>query len=656
MNATLSSRRTFGKVICATVLIGPSVQTCLGVNDEEQPVPQTATPSGSPRLPMDVESHIEGFKMSSDGFSMHLVNPETGESMRTVLLQKAVAATDQLNPYRTNYYAYPLIRLIPNPHPLEGQPSSVWKFSRIDGQIRVTMKFRRFSKLDRMAGESTLERAHHTYLEDERQRLERPELAVVVNRAPIIDILISVQDAQGICLSYARQNVHNGGDDLALNFSFSPAGYDRFVSDWSEQAITFQPIYRCSGKRFELGTSSTQATINVREIFSQELTSEQQSGSMPIFQGDFDRIKRRIAAVVKRSGTFDGPAVVNLVQIDDVPLMSLFEPASWLSPADFRRAFGTEGVEMLALHLKPLGLIQHSMSTKSSQTGNQNTKETSSSLGGGFQLKLPIFNFGGTGEKHSRDIETISQLSGVELQEGSTKETFSPHRIKVLKLAKGWEARRLDQTTSVAVGIASSNSYLADTPFSQDFSTNEVDAALAVILKECRIVTDLRASLSKKRNRVEELKAQITPAIAEEQRQLHSLTGYGGFLQGHFEGAMVYSPIADGRDRYQGTLEHLKRTRGVTPPEGIDVNVKLHFDGANDSRSPGKTRDEACNNSKAHLADHVRGHTEKCGSLANALHEIQKQNSVARKAWTELATLVAEITVLEAKLDAALDR
>jgi len=614
--------------------------------------------SGGSELPVPAVDSDEGFVfMPIGGVSMEIRTDPTQLSRHTVSFTEGVSAADKKNPDRIVFYPYPLIRLVPNPNSLPGQPNVVWKAVSYESKVKTTMRFRRFSEKDRRAGEATIERYHRTYLDQERQRRERPELKPTVNKAPIIDLFIAIKNGlNGLTLACARQNVRSAGDEIDMDFIFDPEAYKQFLEAWKLKEIKFKPVYRASGKVFEQGVRRTQASVDVGLIVSQELSSEQLLGTMPIFQGDADRISRRVAVAVNEEGNLDGLAVLNLIKSDNLLLASVFEPATWMSLEDFQKTFGPEAQQILALYLEPYEITRFEDKTDTNLDGKQNGHETTSSSGSGWGFPLPFFGFAKSSEDHTRDLEMIAKLTGVQFRKGRSERTFAPHRIKVYKLAQGYEKKHLEQANTIAIGVKSTNHYLADTEFDQDFTTTLVDAALDAIIEDCAVPKDLRSVKSQKETELAALMAKVAPALAEQKRLLESIASLPSELPGHADTVPPSISESVREEWMRGIYGMIKAVWGWEPPGGKDGQTEIHMTSTDDDPNHQITRRQRSQAAKQAITDSLNAIRNKASVLADALSRIAAQQQALAAAWPEIERLTGEIDELNRRIASSLDR
>src|SRR5262249_44055011 len=119
----------------------------------------------------------------------------------------------------------------------------------------------------------------------------------------------------------------------------------------------------------------------------------------------------------------------------------------------------------VAEYLKPL--IQSTASSVSQSEGS-GTQEVNEQIhlqvdeSGGFSIPLLWHSGGGTEEERERKLNSYFQSSGIEWTTAQKEQSYKPHRIRVYKLAQGYDTKKIEQNMVVALGKGPFDAYIRD--------------------------------------------------------------------------------------------------------------------------------------------------------------------------------------------------
>ncbi len=431
---------------------------------------KSATVGGQSAKALVVDEPLD-FVFVSEGEPMKIQPNGGGPALMQVQFTRGRSAVDTEEPSKIVVYAHPFLWLTKNPSPVPGFPEFVRRVRPRDGKIHVEIVFGRWSNLFEVACTAHWMRRNANLLAAERKTRGIEGLEVVVKRPPVIELFIALQDRlTGLTLAHAQQNILRGSDELTYLFTFEPAAYDAFLRAEREGDLVIQPIWRARMREFKLGAMRVDATINLKQTVEEKLASEGLQVDGPIDQLTFDKITREILSEMKTTIATDHPDVLPLLKTNLLLMEGVLKSDGWMTLDDVRKARGPDADQILAEHLAPHGLtllkdkITHE--DKTTTTGNQRTTRG----GRGFGLSLPYFGLSRLSDKESRDINLITKVTGVEFQEGETKNTFAPHRIKRYRTAEGKDDRGMHQTFVIQVGGQNGFHYYAGRKVGQALS------------------------------------------------------------------------------------------------------------------------------------------------------------------------------------------
>ncbi len=450
-----------------------------------------------------------GFVFVKEGESMPIREVPGGPALMTVDFTRGRSAVDTEDRSKIVVYPFPIFWATPAPTSLPGLPSTVWSVRQRHGKIYVTMKFGRWSEAFREACKQHWLDSNREFLAAEREVRGVPGLEVIIKRPPVIELFVAVQESTtGLTLAHAQQNVLRGPDVVELSFAFEPAAYEAFLRAHADDDVLYQPIWRARTRDFKLGVRRVDARLNIALQVANQLSSEQRDEGAPIDQITADGIARALSGEIQETIAVDDAEVLPMLESGaSLVQLGILQPADWMSWDDFRKAHGVNAQRLIEEHLAPSEEVHAndtvSTTGKSTTEGDEHTERD----GGGWGVSLPGFGLSDTDEDVKRRLKFVTDTTGVELREGSTRSVYLPHRVKAYQYSRGAETRQISETKVVAIGGQVGNHYLKDTPVPQRVTADLVARSLGETTSQSSYLADL---LVEKRRKLEALDAELS--------------------------------------------------------------------------------------------------------------------------------------------------
>ena len=327
------------------------------------------------------------------------------------------STVDNVDPSKVVVYPFPFFWLIPNPHPDPGMPDILWKVSPKKGKIYATVKVGWWSDKFKDACKQHWLAANRVFLDHE----PRPAISRVSRlskRPPVIDLFIAAIDSQTkLVLAFDQQTIRRSGDVIEFVFPFEDRdAFRAFLEAYREGELSLQPIC-ASNKKYVLGMQRVDAGLDIGLQVSNELTSEQREKGAKIDQITADRIARDVSGEIKETVVIDGVEILPMLTSTNMLVqMGILQPADWMTWEDFKRAHGENAERMIEEHLG----AEEEVQTKGRVEGDNRSK-TSGRItvkrdGGGWGFSLPFVGLSRSDEEVKRDLNILTESSGVELQ------------------------------------------------------------------------------------------------------------------------------------------------------------------------------------------------------------------------------------------------
>lgn len=431
-----------------------------------------------------------------------VVRDAQGRSARRVNIYEGTGARDKSDPNILRFYIGLSLELVEADAPAEGLPFVHEAYA--DGNHMVARLVFRLNSLElaRAAKEYLLAKFKARF--DERRKANA-HFAIDIDRVPAHDLALLIQDptAGGGPLTIAEQtvNVSTQGDTVDLYFRFSPSNYRVFLDLGRAGKLSFAAVYRYSAQRMEVATGSLQASVSLRSLVSQELSSQQLDGKAPVYQGHKDRVERAFQMTVRRGSVGDSETALAYLQPETAVLAEAFERED-LGWDQFVVRPGYEAAAF-ADYLKAFGVVRTDVQRDAvaKTTGKENETNTRTGLSGAFSLP-GVLNIGGGDEKEKRELESVYLQTGVQFERSKAYQGFEPKSVRVYKIAAGKFDKTIDSVNSVSIGKGKAKEYLVESPFGTNWTTRLVAAGAERVVTatgHLKGLYDRRAALASER-------------------------------------------------------------------------------------------------------------------------------------------------------------
>jgi hypothetical protein len=560
------------------------------------------------------------FVFVSEGESLDIRPKGGGSSLMQVQFTRGRSAVDTEDPSKIVVYPYPFLWLTENPVALAGVARFVRRVRQRDGKIYVEIVFGRWSKEFEDTCKAHWMRRNADLLAHERKLRGIDGLEVVVKRPPVIELFIALQDsATGLTLAYAQQNALRGPDELTYSFTFEPVAYDAFLRAEREGDLLIQPIWRARVREWKLGVLQMDAAINLKKEVEGKLESEGLKVDGPVDQLTYDKLTSEILADMKTTIAADHYDLLVLLKSNLLLMEGVLKPDGWMTWDEFRQARGPEADLSLAKLVEPHGLtLLKNKVTREDQTtttGHETTKKDGGGLGG----SMPFFGWSHSGDKQTRDINLVTKATGVEFQEGETKNSFTPHRIKRYRMAEGKEDRGVHQTHVIQIGGQWGVHYFRDSAVRPTLTADVVKMSLSETFDGAKVLRDL---LAEKAQVLQQLEAKHTSI-----KQVHEELLRKNKIEGRNQADLAeqyekFATIKFDSGRSHGMYEwllHERKVWGMEPRDGACWGATL--DGHKAAEAQAKT----CHDELAALVSTMGTANQDSTSSLEALVKLGKE-------------------------------
>jgi hypothetical protein len=486
-------------LICAMILTLPSATAIA----QDKP--------GS-KLPVNDPNADITFKRFGDPLAIDIGDGKE----RTLYIQDGGHPQDKDDPALWTYYHDLALALVPRKTPLPGFPAWVQKVINLEDSTSIDVDFRLSSPKLRAAAEAKLLSDKRAFFERKRQELKVAAIKVKVEPVPAYELRVYIQDLDsGLTLASAQKHVRNWTKDVTLTFRFNKESLAMFLNCEKRNRLEFTPYYKARASHYIAARKQTILNYAVGLKVKQHLDHQQlpkfkhedENTILPILQDHVNKIARKIGTDINSDIVATDPALITFLHSDTMLVASCFDSGNNMDFGDFRKAYPDFTDTMLAEYLKPYGVTTTKIDEKQISDGKKRTEEKTkqSGAGIGFSIDLGPVAIGAGGQKENaeRILDTIYNATGIRLVKGDSETFYKPAKVKVFKLAKGYEEKTLSQASSVTVTKDPVQSYLDISSFPPSYDVMIVENALDKVLDKndhvARLLSE-KAAFEVKRN------------------------------------------------------------------------------------------------------------------------------------------------------------
>jgi hypothetical protein len=278
-------------------------------------------------------------------------------------------------------------------------------------------------------------------------------------------------------IGFAISGDLNSARRIECHFIVQGEDKDRFIEGVADGALQFTPYFQGRLVENASGRITMTASTQLSEQVRAKLSSEQLSGTAPIFQNQANNVMQEVTESINRIVLGDSELTAALNSAD--LFGRLFASLDAYSIEELMDEYdGLE--ERFNEYIRPHLIAFQEEKARSGITISidEETKTTGRASGGGF-------SFMGFGASKSNaisesDLKRLEEITGVSFKRSENGTKFAPHSIRVSKLKQGWQKIDLDVNDSIFRSLGPDYSYIPGTAIDGLYTYSDAMASLGL--------------------------------------------------------------------------------------------------------------------------------------------------------------------------------